>query len=1270
MTDRPALGASIQAGLVKPARHIYDSDDRARSRDWALYVFFRILPEKNYRRSLALITNWLKTPADQAQMHYESAGSDGGSEPAAPLADPAQGGGADMPFEFEPMSPVSYDEIAAHLENASMYLRDTFGNHEESAIGLDPNQPSAFLAWLNLIVDNRPGAFLEIIRGLADDTSAEQSAESTERQPILVDLFRSVLGLEPQGDLETERSPLREFITEQGQLNRELILELVSDLPARLTDTAEIEALINLYADNQSDPNDPCCSRAVDDGLTGVLLQELIRQVTPALLSSAANTDLPTPARSEADNQHVLRDATPFDAQSLSISFSHHGLTALHLNQETLDSFPEAFRDGMAARAERLGDTGDSAPEYWHGELGQKSIDGFFTGGFRADRATEKAWDIVRDEIEDFNLRTERGRKLRERIGGLFRLFGLEIVHVELGERAYAPDADRQTERHNPPLEHFGFRDGISQPVVDLGLEQTDLGGGVPRRDRTWAPVAPGEIFLGRRDEDERRVLTPINSDLRDNGTYIVFRKLEQDVLEFHNYFKRLHPDDSAKQALTKAQFVGRWPNGADLVRSPYDDKKKPHESQINNFLYEADDPLGEKCPLGAHVRRVNPRDIGGRSDSKRHRILRRSIPYGGRLILEDHSGDHRPRGLIFIAANSRIEMQFEILQGKWLNGGEFLGQAGLGVCPLTGNHDDTRDDRFLAPGAAAPITGIPNFVTMRGGDYFFLPSMEALRKIAAGDMFEPNLGDASPTTFERPPMAAITTPDLFDPDRIETYAKIILSGRADSVTLNVPDVFSGVTSLTSGPGKQVYEDDKQGDPLTFVAKFDDVRHVLGAAPLESEEPTPKKSPFSVRHYHSWGTAMAPGTNYISATDSHWAPKTRTHLHKILAKASKQLVQQKPFSQRIKEICQKSHEKTLLRTAQSGRIDLVRDIAADACYDIMQEIYGFGGPDHITELAAAMPFARQHIGQIYPEWLDQIERQAPENPGLTTLQLWAVLQMIGLVGNVRYSNLLTRIARQASGELRNHIRGEVDRAFMRTVDTPNNMIEAFAKSAHAEKLSPTEMAQRKTDVASILAEITGFLMGGVPSVFGEIMVALMDARLDVSRLVPRLKQDKPYLDDGDDPDKYHDSGLHHLIYETLRLNPSPKLIFRYCEKSHTNPVTGTEFRAGEWIACIMRGANKDPRHFTDGDRLSLYPWAEGPKRPKNLVTAFGPFEGMRPCWGTYQGLDIMSHCLEAVAELEGLRRVAGPTGEAKDIVTILIGLRAQFAPFKSSHRAS
>ena len=190
--------------------------------------------------------------------------------------------------------------------------------------------------------------------------------------------------------------------------------------------------------------------------------------------------------------------------------------------------------------------------------------------------------------------------------------------------------------------EHFGYADGFAQPALAGVDDATDrrIGGGVPEAKGAWRALAPGEFILGYEDEDTRvdpeHALPSAPADpFGRSGTYMVWRKLYQDVALFRHVLREAAAlyggGDHEKLA---AKVVGRWPNGTPLVVSPdapiadFDAQGRP---RANAFRYAAEDPDGRRCPLGAHIRRTNPRDALGFDGllSFRHRIIRRGMPYG-----------------------------------------------------------------------------------------------------------------------------------------------------------------------------------------------------------------------------------------------------------------------------------------------------------------------------------------------------------------------------------------------------------------------------------------------------------------------------------------------------------------------------------------------------------------------------------------------------------------------------------------------------------------
>lgn len=292
------------------------------------------------------------------------------------------------------------------------------------------------------------------------------------------------------------------------------------------------------------------------------------------------------------------------------------------------------------------------------------------------------------------------------------------------------------------------------------------------RRRNRWSLVSPGEFVLGYRGEDTTRPPAPA-APLGRNGSYMVVRKLEQHVDRFRDYLRRQAERDlpflrgvgppelrltaaelSLRQRVVAAKIVGRWFDGRSLVRhrEPDDpDPKHRHPRRINRFTYEDEDQHGHGCPLGAHVRRANPRDdLGwGGELTKRHRIIRRGMPYGEPAFdaYEHGREDYAPgglfatdfreagpegRGLMFICHQASISRQFELIQQRWLNDGDafWLG----GEKDFLTVSDSDADGKMTIQGKEEPsfLTPQEPFVTLKGGEYFFAPGLSALRALAS----------------------------------------------------------------------------------------------------------------------------------------------------------------------------------------------------------------------------------------------------------------------------------------------------------------------------------------------------------------------------------------------------------------------------------------------------------------------------------------------------------------------------------------------------------
>ncbi len=398
--------------------------------------------------------------------------------------------------------------------------------------------------------------------------------------------------------------------------------------------------------------------------------------------------------------------AEPWQGQGpetpLVLAFTYAGLAALHLPDEVLRSFPDEFREGMAARADRLGDRGPSAPEHWETGLG-----------------TGEAHVLVRVHAAD----PARLEAAREELRGVGAAGAVTIVHEQ---RAEALPGGR---------DHFGFYDGIAQPAVDASGVAARPGDGQPDGAGSWRPVRTGEFLHGYDDEDGGQPAAPAPPFHR-NGTYMVYRKLRMDVAAFHRFVDEQGARYPGGPELLAAKIVGRWRDGTPLVRSPArpDPELASDPDRINAFSY-AGDPEGLACPLGSHIRRANPRDTEGFFEgrlSNRHRIIRRGRAYGPILDPGATEDDGVDRGLIFVCFNACIWRQFETIQALWLDDGDPFG-LGPDKDFLVGEPDGSGGKMTIQGNPPFFLAPQPRFVTMRGGEYLFQPGIAALRRLAAG---------------------------------------------------------------------------------------------------------------------------------------------------------------------------------------------------------------------------------------------------------------------------------------------------------------------------------------------------------------------------------------------------------------------------------------------------------------------------------------------------------------------------------------------------------
>ena len=394
------------------------------------------------------------------------------------------------------------------------------------------------------------------------------------------------------------------------------------------------------------------------------------------------------------------------------IAFTFAGLRAFGLPTSSLVSFPTAFQDGMRARALLLGDIEESDPRRWdrpwRSEALHFMVMVYAASQMELEQTCRKVVQLAPDEIEELRPHQEA-----------------EAIFAN-GSRSLR-------------IEHFGFAEGLSNPHIDLLADDTRqfLASNVDGRDHRM--VALGEFILGYPDEGSEIGAMPVPHAFSRNGTYLVVRKLHQHVARFRHFIEqqatllqRIIP--GTDPTYLAAKMIGRWPDGTPLAKVT----SSAITGHISNEFGYADDPEGALCPLGAHIRRANPRDSFGFDERlvNRHRLIRRGITYGAPLPVGSPD-DHMPRGLLFLVFNADIERQFEFVQRQWINDGDKFRQ-GNDRDPILGSHHDGLG-RMVIPGdereGRPPFfcTGIPRFVTAKGGDYFFAPSLTGLRLMASG---------------------------------------------------------------------------------------------------------------------------------------------------------------------------------------------------------------------------------------------------------------------------------------------------------------------------------------------------------------------------------------------------------------------------------------------------------------------------------------------------------------------------------------------------------
>jgi deferrochelatase/peroxidase EfeB len=442
----------------------------------------------------------------------------------------------------------------------------------------------------------------------------------------------------------------------------------------------------------------------------------------------------------------------PLPTTVLQLAMTYEGLRALGVPEDIACGFSLEFVEGMsgnANRSRRLGDAGQNEPSRWQWGAGSRAPHiGVFLYALPGHL---HAWQ---DSVE-----TE--------LAPGFDLLG-RLPTSDMGGR-----------------EPFGFIDGISQPRIDWTRQRA----AVDEAQYAYSNVSClGEYLLGYPNEyglytprplldparDARDVLPPAEEspdmkDLGRNGSYVVLRQLRQNVFAFWQTLDRYADGRTDVRARLGEALVGRTLQGEPLVGLLHETiagNDSTSQPDLNAFTYRSD-PDGTRCPLGAHIRRTNPRNAdlppgsGGfigrllrtlgldsrareldlTASTRFHRLLRRGREYGARVPLEravSGPDNELESGLQFMSLGANIQRQFEFVQSAWIASAKFDG-LGNQADPLLGNRlpalDGNRGDSFVIPQSDEParrLNDLPPFITVLGGAYFFLPGIRALRYLSA----------------------------------------------------------------------------------------------------------------------------------------------------------------------------------------------------------------------------------------------------------------------------------------------------------------------------------------------------------------------------------------------------------------------------------------------------------------------------------------------------------------------------------------------------------
>ena len=911
---------------------------------------------------------------------------------------------------------------------------------------------------------------------------------------------------------------------------------------------------------------------------------------------------------------------------TVNIAFSHQGLKALGLPTEVLEKFPDEFKEGMRNRAVViLGDEAKGTSEE-EKEIPKNWEDLFLQDD---DAKTIHALIIITGKSEESK---NEGVKCLEKIEKNFP--GVHVLNTLEGKRRPSP---------NDSKEHFGYTDGISQPFIEgsaevYGGNTAYDGQGTPDKEGRWRDLKPGEFILGYEDEFGEVAQSPPHYDLRKNGSYLVFRKLEQDVKAFDEFCtetaKALWPSTYTSnpehyRKLIMAKFMGRWPSGCPLTLSPnHDDEAIASNETINNrFLYtkefvhkknggpeeQINDKDGMRCPLGSHIRRTNPRDhqllaskdIYDEENNyeyhmNRHRIIRRGLTYG-----EEYTGtpeDTGPRGIIFMALNASIARQFEFIQQSWVDKDEHLGVDKTNRDPIIGQKHDGRA-KFTVPGAENPfVFNLSRFVVERGGEYFFYPGLGALQKLADGAF------PALPSFLSDYEAVKSMSHNFRGAGALQVLVRNWLTDYA-------PEMFEELHKSHEKAHK-VFQVDPVPPPkkvpdlakpeIVIATKYVDVVKILKNE-KQTFNPMP---PFSVFLYKK---KMPPPRGPFVLGLEYFEKKYVEELRII-----KEAVYPSgmDIGKTIYETVDRLAREIMKEQKPKGKLDVIGELVWPVTLRLLGEFFGVPGPG--PEARGSEPNAREE-----------------------TLKRWCRDIYTDIFLNLRNNMEWTRLADKAVTELNDYLDD-----LIKSKQKELRNCSHVAETVLTRLIKIQEGAGNKFEDGwdGVRRNLLGIVVGVVETTLKAVPRTIDQLlRKDREDVLAKTREAALEYTHDQDPKRFKD-----YVFEAMRFNPQNHVLYRLAIGDFTlgdGKYWETHIKASVEKPVLVFAANLsamfDPDEVVEPDKFNI-------DRPPHhyLFFGYGPHE----CLGKYMSEIQIPLLIKHVLTLEGLRRAVADTFNPRDIL--------------------